>query len=300
MLIVEDIIDSGLTLHYLMRNLRARNPASLEVCALLTKPERLRVDLSPRYVGFEIPNRFAIGYGLDHAQRYRNLDYVAALARLSRENRPGTLISPLRRFFKSAAFPILLVVILAFIAQRVITNDSGPRSAFLQRAGPAQDGPDRDGQDRRSLDQHQGQHARRQGDERRKLLHRLPAQHRAEPDQPAQRTRNDEDDRPRHRQLRPALAAHLHPPLRPLPRLLDLPDEPDAGRRLAGDELRQIESEADVRGRAEDHLPRRRRRRRGGAGAGGDQGIPREPEEVPGARRPDPQGRPALRASRHR
>jgi hypoxanthine phosphoribosyltransferase len=78
-LIVEDIIDSGLTLQYLMRNLRARRPASLEVCALLTKPERLRVDLSPRYVGFEIPNRFAIGYGLDHAQRYRNLDYVAAL-----------------------------------------------------------------------------------------------------------------------------------------------------------------------------------------------------------------------------
>ena len=78
-LVVEDIIDSGLTLQYLMRNLRAREPASLEVCALLTKPERLRVDLSPRYVGFEIPNRFAIGYGLDHAQRYRNLEYVAAL-----------------------------------------------------------------------------------------------------------------------------------------------------------------------------------------------------------------------------
>ncbi len=78
-LIVEDIIDSGLTLHYLMRNLRARNPASLEVCALLTKPERLRVDLSPRYIGFEIPDRFAVGYGLDHAQHYRNLDYVAAL-----------------------------------------------------------------------------------------------------------------------------------------------------------------------------------------------------------------------------
>ena len=78
-LIVEDIIDSGLTLQYLMRNLRARNPASLEVCALLAKPERLRVDLSPRYVGFEIPNRFAIGYGLDHAQHYRNLPYVAAL-----------------------------------------------------------------------------------------------------------------------------------------------------------------------------------------------------------------------------
>jgi hypoxanthine phosphoribosyltransferase len=78
-LIVEDIIDSGLTLQYLLRNLRARNPRSLEVCALLTKPERRRVDLPTRYVGFEIPNRFAIGYGLDHAQRYRNLDYVAAL-----------------------------------------------------------------------------------------------------------------------------------------------------------------------------------------------------------------------------
>jgi len=79
-LIVEDILDSGLTLQYLMRSLRARDPASLEVCSLLTKPERLRVDLSPRYIGFEIPNAFAIGYGLDHAQRYRNLDYVAALA----------------------------------------------------------------------------------------------------------------------------------------------------------------------------------------------------------------------------
>ncbi len=80
-LIVEDIIDSGLTLHYLMRSLKARNPASLEACALLTKPDRLRVDLEPRYVGFEIPNRFVIGYGLDHAQRHRNLDYVAALDR---------------------------------------------------------------------------------------------------------------------------------------------------------------------------------------------------------------------------
>jgi hypoxanthine phosphoribosyltransferase len=79
-LIVEDIIDSGLTLQYLLRNLRVRNPRSLEVCALLTKPERRRVDLPTRYVGFEIPNRFAIGYGLDHAQRFRNLDYVAALA----------------------------------------------------------------------------------------------------------------------------------------------------------------------------------------------------------------------------
>jgi len=78
-LIVEDIIDSGLTLHYLLRNLRARDPRSLEVCALLTKPDRRRVDLPIRYEGFEIPDRFAIGYGLDYAQRYRNLDYVAVL-----------------------------------------------------------------------------------------------------------------------------------------------------------------------------------------------------------------------------
>jgi len=78
-LIVEDIIDSGLTLHYLMKNLRARNPRSLEVCALLTKPERRRVDTPIKYVGFEIPNQFAIGYGLDHHQRLRNLPYVAAL-----------------------------------------------------------------------------------------------------------------------------------------------------------------------------------------------------------------------------
>jgi hypoxanthine phosphoribosyltransferase len=78
-LIVEDIVDSGLTLSYLLRTLQARNPASLEVCALLTKPERRKVDLPIRYVGFEIPNRFAIGYGLDYGERYRNLPYVAVL-----------------------------------------------------------------------------------------------------------------------------------------------------------------------------------------------------------------------------
>ena len=80
-LIVEDIVDSGLTLQYLMRNLGSRNPRSLEVCALLTKPERRKVDLPTRYVGFEIPNRYVVGYGLDHEERHRNLPYVAALAR---------------------------------------------------------------------------------------------------------------------------------------------------------------------------------------------------------------------------
>ena len=78
-LIVEDIVDSGLTLSYLLRTLRARDPATLEVCALLTKPERRKIDLPIRYVGFEIPDRFAIGYGLDHPERFRNLPYVAVL-----------------------------------------------------------------------------------------------------------------------------------------------------------------------------------------------------------------------------
>ena len=78
-LIVEDIVDSGLTLQYLMRNLGARKPASLDVCALLTKPERRKVDMPMRYLGFEIPDKFAIGYGLDFAEHYRNLPYVAAL-----------------------------------------------------------------------------------------------------------------------------------------------------------------------------------------------------------------------------
>src|SRR5215211_3257045 len=79
-LVVEDIIDSGLTLSYLMRNLRARNPATLEVCALLTKPERREIDVPVRYIGFEIPNRFVVGYGLDFAERYRNLRYVGVLS----------------------------------------------------------------------------------------------------------------------------------------------------------------------------------------------------------------------------
>ncbi len=78
-LVLEDIIDSGLTLSYLMRSLAAREPASLEVCALLTKPERREIEIPVRYVGFEIPNKFVIGYGLDYAERYRNLPYIGVL-----------------------------------------------------------------------------------------------------------------------------------------------------------------------------------------------------------------------------
>ena len=78
-LIVEDIIDSGLTLSYLMSTLEARRPASLEICALLTKPERRKNNVACRYIGFEIPNRFVIGYGLDFAERYRNLPFIGVL-----------------------------------------------------------------------------------------------------------------------------------------------------------------------------------------------------------------------------
>lgn len=78
--VVEDIIDSGLTLSWLLRNLSARNPASLEVCALLRKREALKVDLDIKYLGFDIPNAFVVGYGLDFAERYRNLRCVGTLA----------------------------------------------------------------------------------------------------------------------------------------------------------------------------------------------------------------------------
>src|SRR5712691_563383 len=78
-LVVEDIIDSGLTLSYLVRNLESREPASLEVCALMTETARREMEVEVRYLGFEIPNKFVIGYGLDFAERYRNLPYVGVL-----------------------------------------------------------------------------------------------------------------------------------------------------------------------------------------------------------------------------
>jgi hypoxanthine phosphoribosyltransferase len=78
-LIVEDIIDTGLTLSYLMRSLQARKPASLEICALLSKPSRRRADLNVRYLGFEVPDEFVVGYGLDYAGAYRNLPDICVL-----------------------------------------------------------------------------------------------------------------------------------------------------------------------------------------------------------------------------
>ncbi|MBW3621102.1 MAG: hypoxanthine phosphoribosyltransferase [Actinobacteria bacterium] len=78
-LIVEDIIDSGLTLDYLVKNLRSRKPASIEVMTLLTKPSQRKVDLAVRYTGFEVPDVFVVGYGLDFAERFRNLPFIGTL-----------------------------------------------------------------------------------------------------------------------------------------------------------------------------------------------------------------------------
>ncbi|MDG4665271.1 hypoxanthine phosphoribosyltransferase [Mycobacterium sp. 236(2023)] len=78
-LIVEDIVDSGLTLKWLLRNLATRRPRSLKVCTLLRKPDAVRVDLDIEYIGFDIPNEFVVGYGLDYAERYRDLPYIGTL-----------------------------------------------------------------------------------------------------------------------------------------------------------------------------------------------------------------------------
>ncbi|HHW15357.1 MAG TPA: hypoxanthine phosphoribosyltransferase [Firmicutes bacterium] len=78
-LVVEDIVDSGLTLHYMLENLASRRPASIKVCALLDKPERRQVEVHVDYLGFRIPDRFVVGYGLDYAEKYRNLPYIGVL-----------------------------------------------------------------------------------------------------------------------------------------------------------------------------------------------------------------------------
>jgi len=78
-LIIEDIVDSGLTLSWLIKNLESRQPASLEVCTLLRKPDAVKVEARVRYVGFDIPNEFVVGYGLDYAERYRELSFIGTL-----------------------------------------------------------------------------------------------------------------------------------------------------------------------------------------------------------------------------
>ncbi|NLS80128.1 MAG: hypoxanthine phosphoribosyltransferase [Chloroflexi bacterium] len=78
-LIVEDIVDTGRTLSYIISNLRTRNPASVRICTLLSKPARREIDIPVDYIGFEVPNEFVVGYGLDYAERYRNLRFVGVL-----------------------------------------------------------------------------------------------------------------------------------------------------------------------------------------------------------------------------
>ncbi len=78
-LFIEDVIDTGLTLNYLLRNLRAQKPASLEVCVLFNKPERRLIDIPIKYLGFDLPDLFVVGYGLDHRERYRNLPFLGLL-----------------------------------------------------------------------------------------------------------------------------------------------------------------------------------------------------------------------------
>ena len=201
----------------------------------------------------------------------------------------------MRRFFRSAAFPILIVIVLAFFAQQLISPDSKSTTpSFNQFLGQIES---------KQIDQVTVNTKDNTLDVKQTDGKNYSTGY---PDNYEQPLVNDltakrrQDRGQGQGRLEPALAAHLHPSLPPLLRLLDLPDEPDARRRLAGDELRQVAGQADVGGRAEDHLPRRRRGRRGRPGAARDQGVPREPEEVPGARRPDPEGRAALRAARHR
>lgn len=78
-LVVEDILDSGITLSFLLKNLSARHPKSIRLCTLLDKPERRRVDIQPDYVGTQVPDQFIVGYGLDYAEKYRNLPYIGVL-----------------------------------------------------------------------------------------------------------------------------------------------------------------------------------------------------------------------------
>lgn len=88
-LLVEDIVDSGLTVQYLIKTLSKRKPKSIRVCALLSKPERRIVDIPIHYVGFQIPNKYVVGYGLDYQQKYRNLPYLAVLDKVDDAGQGG-------------------------------------------------------------------------------------------------------------------------------------------------------------------------------------------------------------------
>ena len=338
-LIVEDIVDSGLTLQYLLRNLGSRNPATLEVCALLTKPARRKVDLPTRTsasrsrtasrsaTGSTTPSatatcrtwrRCAVGARMLVRHRGPRRTRASGARRNAPENRtlhgtlghwwprrqpaPETSDIAMSRFFKSAAFPILIVLVLAFFAV-----ETGQPAA---RTTPARTTTRRSSRQRLPKGEVKSVEFKNKGKaldvtltkDTRKVRSRLSS------NRPSPQLISDSSKRPAghafnvESEKSSTLLSLLHVPaaVRALLRLLDLPDEPAPGRRLEGDVVRQVARQAAVGRLAEDQLPRRRRRRRGGRGAARDQGVPREPEEVPGARRADPDGRAALRAAGHR
>ncbi len=204
------------------------------------------------------------------------------------------------RFFKSAAFPILIVVVLAFFAQRLISPNNEANKPTFRDFNSQLDAGEIRNVDMKNKD-NTVEVTLRDGKKYKVgfaddyggiLTNRLIA---------AQEAGKLQDFNIEGRQSNGWLSLlTLRPAVPDLHRVLDLPHEPGAGRRLEGDVVRQVARQADVGRLAEDHLPRRRGRRRGGGGAPRDQGVPGEPEEVPGARRADPEGRPALRASGHR
>ena len=320
-LIVEDIVDSGLTLQYLLRNLGSRNPASLEVCSLLTKPSRRKVDLPVRYIGFEIPDRFVVGYGLDYDERYRNLPYIAALEPLIGflAHRRGEPAQDCPGVANSGKKPPPVVpwgtggdlyirrqstrdLVLArshepILQERSLPDPDRGRARLLPLQASRPERPERSGaqlQDAghrrhspasRQVGRAQGQRQLGRGhaqhEQRRKIRSRLRRPGVA----PVDRVPGKVGRPVQHRieqNVDLAVPADVCPAFDSDSRLLVLLDQPGPRRRLARNEFRQVARQAYVRRFSEDHLPRRRRGRRGSRRAPRDQGIPRESEEVPG------------------
>ena len=210
----------------------------------------------------------------------------------------------MNRFFRSAFFPLIVIVLLVWLASQTLIPKSHAHGEgdVLVRAAAATSGRDPSQVQGGRVQPEQARDHRHADDGRASrpvTVHYPSDQSQLAVPEPA-RAEEGQVRLEGHRRLLVGGADRLVPAVPAPDRLLDLPDEPGAGRRLEGDELRQVAREADGARLAEDRLQGRRRRGRGGRGAPGDQGVPREPEEVPGARRADPEGRAALRPSRHR
>ena len=207
----------------------------------------------------------------------------------------------MNRFFRSALFPLIVIVLLVYLASQTLIPKSKAPEGHLLAADPAV-------KTRPVLDQ--AGRLPRAGARSTATDRRVVDGNKIKVNYPSDQSQVAVPEPARQKQVTfdskgvggspwwsiLVFAAAVRAPVR----VLDLPDELDAGRRLEGDELRQEPREADGARLAEDRLQGRRRRRRGGRGAAGDQGVPREPEEVPGARRAHPEGRAALRPAWHR